>query len=66
MSTSFSACAGCRHLEAVIEKLQARLAELEAENARLRLQDGDAVEFYLDTRSGADLGKVSQKKQKPS
>jgi transposase len=38
MSTSFSACAGCRHLEAVIEKLQARLAELEAENARLRLQ----------------------------
>jgi transposase len=38
MSTSFLACAGCRELEARIEKLQARLAELEAENARLRLQ----------------------------
>ena len=38
MSTSFSACAGCRQRDALIEKLQARLAESEAEIARLRLQ----------------------------
>lgn len=36
MSTSFSACAGCQQRDTLIEQLQARLAELEAENARLR------------------------------
>ena len=38
MSTSFSACAGCRQRDLLIEQLQARLAESEAENARLRSQ----------------------------
>ena len=38
MSTSFSACAGCSQRDTLIERLQARLAELEAENARLRVQ----------------------------
>lgn len=38
MSTSFSACAGCWQRDTLIEQLQARLAELEAENARLRRQ----------------------------
>jgi transposase len=36
MSTSISACAGCRQRDAIIEKLQARQAEREAEIARLR------------------------------
>ena len=36
MSTSISACAGCRQRDAIIEKLQARQAEMEAEIARLR------------------------------
>jgi transposase len=36
MSTSSSACAGCRQRDLIIEKLEARLAELEAEIVRLR------------------------------
>src|SRR5580704_5402363 len=36
MSTSSSACAGCRQRDTLLEQLRARLAELEAENARLR------------------------------
>ena len=36
MSTSISACAGCRQRDLIIGKLQAHLAELEAEIARLR------------------------------
>jgi transposase len=36
MSTSSSACAGCRERDTLIEQLQARLAEMEAENGRLR------------------------------
>jgi transposase len=36
MSTSFSACAGCCQRDLRIEQLQARLTELEADNARLR------------------------------
>jgi transposase len=36
MSASSSACAGCRERDTLIEQLQARLAEVEAENGRLR------------------------------
>src|SRR5712692_10273422 len=36
MSTSFSACPGCRQRDTLIKQLQARLAQLEAENGRLR------------------------------
>jgi transposase len=36
MSTSSSLCPGCRERDIVIKHLQARLAELEAENERLR------------------------------
>ena len=43
MSPSFSACAGCQQRDTLIEQLQARLAELEADNARLRGE--------LDTKS---------------
>jgi len=36
MSTSSSACAGCRERDTLIKQLQAGLAEVEAENGRLR------------------------------
>lgn len=36
MSTSTSSCAGCRQRDARLEKLECRLAEVEADNARLR------------------------------
>jgi transposase len=36
MSTSISTCAGCRQRDARLEQLELRLAEVEAENARLR------------------------------
>jgi transposase len=36
MSTSTPSCAGCRERDTLIQQLQARLAELEAENGRLR------------------------------
>ena len=36
MSTSSSVCPGCRQRDTLIKQLQARLAELEAENGRLR------------------------------
>jgi transposase len=36
MSTSFPTCPGCRQRDTLIQKLQARLAQLEAENGRLR------------------------------
>jgi len=36
MSTSSPACSGCRERDTLIEQLQARLAEVEAENGRLR------------------------------
>lgn len=36
MSAFSSACAGCRERDALIQQLQARLAEVEAENGRLR------------------------------
>jgi transposase len=36
MSTSSSACAGCRERDTLIKQLQSRLAEVEAENGRLR------------------------------
>jgi transposase len=36
MSTSFSLCSGCHERDIFIKHLQARLAELEAENERLR------------------------------
>ena len=36
MSTSPSACAGCRERDTLIKQLQSRLAEVEAENGRLR------------------------------
>lgn len=36
MSASISACAGCRQRDTLLEQMQARLAELEADNARLR------------------------------
>jgi transposase len=42
MSTSSAICPGCRQRDSLIEQLQARLANLEAEVQRLR-QDGDAT-----------------------
>jgi septal ring factor EnvC (AmiA/AmiB activator) len=36
MSTSSSACAGCRERDTLIKQLQSRLAEVEAESGRLR------------------------------
>src|SRR5437016_3228721 len=36
MSTSFTACAGCRQRDILIAELQARLAKAEADNDRLR------------------------------
>lgn len=36
MSTSSSACAGCRERDTLIKQLQSRLAEVEGENGRLR------------------------------
>jgi transposase len=36
MSTSSSACAGCRERDRLLKQIQSRLAEVEAENGRLR------------------------------
>jgi uncharacterized membrane protein len=36
MSTSNSTCAGCRQRDARLDQLERRLAEVQAENARLR------------------------------
>jgi putative zinc finger/helix-turn-helix YgiT family protein len=48
MSTSSSACPGCRRRDALIEQLQARLAQLEAENGRLRALERSSTFFLVN------------------
>ena len=65
MSTSFSACAGCRQRDNLIEQLQARLAELEAANAGLRRQAEDSAHAQARQANRFRRRQLKKRRKKP-